>query len=189
MVNVLSAVLAAAAIAFYVLVYTMVLKRRTPQNIVWGGAAGCMPVLIGWAAVTGLAGLDALGAVRGRSSSGRRRTTGRCRCVPGRLRRRRGADAAGRARAAQVVARQIVAYSWAMVAALAAALAGRAGMTWFYAAVAAGAGCRVPLRGVRAARAGPPRRPRPRPMRLFHGSITYLSVLFLAVALDPLLHL
>ena len=40
------------AIAFYVLVYTVALKRRTPQNIVWGGAAGCMPALIGWAAVT-----------------------------------------------------------------------------------------------------------------------------------------
>ena len=48
-VNVL---LADAAIAFYVLGYTMVLKRRTSQNIVWGGAAGCMPVLIGWSAVT-----------------------------------------------------------------------------------------------------------------------------------------
>ncbi len=50
-VNVLSAMLALGAIAFYVVVYTMVLKRRTPQNIVWGGLAGCMPVLIGWAAV------------------------------------------------------------------------------------------------------------------------------------------
>lgn len=40
------------AIGFYVFVYTMALKRRTSQNIVWGGAAGCMPVLIGWAAVT-----------------------------------------------------------------------------------------------------------------------------------------
>ena len=49
----LPAVLAVAAIAFYMLIYTMVLKRRTPQNIVWGGAAGCMPVLIGWSAVTG----------------------------------------------------------------------------------------------------------------------------------------
>src|ERR1700709_2308609 len=53
LVNWLSAVLSLAAILFYVLVYTLVLKRRTPQNIVWGGAAGCMPVLIGWAAVTG----------------------------------------------------------------------------------------------------------------------------------------
>lgn len=59
-VNVLSALLADAAIAFYVLVYTMVLKRRTPQNIVWGGAAGCMPVVIGWSAVTGTVGLEAL---------------------------------------------------------------------------------------------------------------------------------
>ncbi|MCU1614872.1 MAG: protoheme farnesyltransferase, partial [Frankiales bacterium] len=50
--NVLSAILAGAAIAFYVGVYTAVLKRRTSSNIVWGGAAGCMPVLIGWSAVT-----------------------------------------------------------------------------------------------------------------------------------------
>jgi len=40
------------AIVFYVVIYTMALKRRTAQNIVWGGIAGCMPVLIGWAAVT-----------------------------------------------------------------------------------------------------------------------------------------
>src|SRR5689334_3642758 len=49
--NLLAAALAVAAILFYVLVYTLVLKRRTAQNIVWGGAAGCMPVVIGWAAV------------------------------------------------------------------------------------------------------------------------------------------
>ncbi len=51
--NWLAAALSVAAIAFYVLVYTLLLKRRTSQNIVWGGAAGCMPVVIGWAAVTG----------------------------------------------------------------------------------------------------------------------------------------
>src|ERR1700722_15213659 len=50
--NWLAGLLTLVAIAFYVIVYTMVLKRRTAQNIVWGGAAGCMPVLIGWAAVT-----------------------------------------------------------------------------------------------------------------------------------------
>ncbi len=49
----LAGLFTAIAIGFYVLVYTMLLKRRTAQNIVWGGAAGCMPVLIGWAAVTG----------------------------------------------------------------------------------------------------------------------------------------
>ena len=48
----LATLLSLVAIAFYVLVYTMALKRRTSQNIVWGGAAGCMPVFIGWAAVT-----------------------------------------------------------------------------------------------------------------------------------------
>ena len=48
----LATYLALIAIIFYVVVYTMALKQRTSQNIVWGGAAGCMPVLIGWAAVT-----------------------------------------------------------------------------------------------------------------------------------------
>lgn len=48
----LATLLALVAIAFYVLVYTMALKRRTAQNIVWGGIAGCMPVFIGWAAIT-----------------------------------------------------------------------------------------------------------------------------------------
>ncbi|MDV2475621.1 heme o synthase [Rhodococcus zopfii] len=51
--NLLAGALVVATIAFYVLVYTMVLKRRTWQNVVWGGAAGCMPVMVGWAAVTG----------------------------------------------------------------------------------------------------------------------------------------
>lgn len=49
--NPLATFLTLIAIAFYVGIYTAVLKRRTPQNIVWGGIAGCMPVLIGWAAV------------------------------------------------------------------------------------------------------------------------------------------
>jgi protoheme IX farnesyltransferase len=51
-VNTLAALFAASAIVFYVCVYTLLLKRRTSSNIVWGGAAGCFPVLIGWAAVT-----------------------------------------------------------------------------------------------------------------------------------------
>lgn len=48
----LATLFTAVAIAFYVFIYTMALKRHTSQNIVWGGAAGCMPVLIGWASVT-----------------------------------------------------------------------------------------------------------------------------------------
>jgi protoheme IX farnesyltransferase len=55
----LATLLAFIAIVFYVLVYTMALKQRTSQNIVWGGAAGCMPVLIGWAAVTNSLSLTA----------------------------------------------------------------------------------------------------------------------------------
>jgi heme o synthase len=55
--NWLAAVLADAAILFYVLVYTLGLKRRTASNIVIGGAAGCFPVLVGWAAVTGSIGV------------------------------------------------------------------------------------------------------------------------------------
>jgi heme o synthase len=53
LVNLLSAVLAVSATAFYVFVYTLWLKRRSAQNIVIGGAAGAVPVLVGWAAVTG----------------------------------------------------------------------------------------------------------------------------------------
>ena len=57
--NPLATGLTVAAIAFYVFGYTVGLKRRTSQNIVWGGIAGCMPVLIGWAAVTGTLSLTA----------------------------------------------------------------------------------------------------------------------------------
>ena len=60
LVNWLSAALADAAILFYVFVYTLALKRRTPSNIVIGGAAGCFPVLVGWSAVTGRVGLPAV---------------------------------------------------------------------------------------------------------------------------------
>lgn len=56
----LATLLSLIAIAFYVLVYTVGLKRRTSQNIVWGGAAGCMPVFIGWAAVTNSLSIPAL---------------------------------------------------------------------------------------------------------------------------------
>jgi protoheme IX farnesyltransferase len=59
-VNLLSALLAASAIAFYVFVYTIWLKRTTPQNIVIGGAAGAVPVLVAWASVTGTVQVPAL---------------------------------------------------------------------------------------------------------------------------------
>jgi protoheme IX farnesyltransferase len=59
-VNLLSAWLTLAALLFYVFVYTIAMKRTTPQNIVIGGAAGAVPALVGWAAVTGEVGLPAL---------------------------------------------------------------------------------------------------------------------------------
>ncbi|MGZ9161046.1 MAG: heme o synthase [Candidatus Limnocylindrales bacterium] len=59
-VNLLAAFLTLLAIAFYVVIYTMLLKRSTPQNIVIGGAAGALPPVIGWAAVTGDVGIPAL---------------------------------------------------------------------------------------------------------------------------------
>ncbi|MBF6435723.1 protoheme IX farnesyltransferase [Nocardia cyriacigeorgica] len=58
--NLLSGVLVVATILFYVFVYTLGLKRRTSQNVVWGGAAGCMPALVGWSAVTGTIGWPAI---------------------------------------------------------------------------------------------------------------------------------
>jgi protoheme IX farnesyltransferase len=59
-INLLAAFLTLLAIGFYVVVYTMLLKRTTPQNIVIGGAAGALPPVIGWAAVTGNVGIPAL---------------------------------------------------------------------------------------------------------------------------------
>ena len=59
-VNALAAGLTLAAAAFYVIVYTVLMKRSTPQNIVIGGAAGAVPALVGWAAVTGSVGLPAV---------------------------------------------------------------------------------------------------------------------------------
>lgn len=59
-VNILSALLTLSATLFYVFVYTKALKRSTPQNIVIGGAAGAIPPMVGWVAVTGALGLPAL---------------------------------------------------------------------------------------------------------------------------------
>ncbi|HEX6887940.1 MAG TPA: heme o synthase [Candidatus Nanopelagicales bacterium] len=184
-VNWLSALLAAMAIGFYVFIYTMLLKRRTAQNIVWGGAAGCFPVLIGWSAVTGSlawAPLVLFGivffwtpphywplALRFKADY----QAARVPMLPA------VADAGA-------VASQIVWYSWAMVA-TSLLLTPVAGMTWLYtgAAVLLGAAFLWEAYALRRrVRAGDPE---PRAMRLFHGSISYLSLLFLAVAIDPFL--
>ncbi|MEP6628849.1 MAG: heme o synthase [Lapillicoccus sp.] len=189
LVNVLSAALALGALLFYVGVYTALLKRRTPQNIVWGGAAGCMPVLVGWSAVTGsLAWAPfVLFAVvffwtppHYWPLSMKFKDDYAAAHVP----------MLPVVERFVVVARQVVAYSWAMVAA-SLLLVPVAGMGWLYLAGAVVSGALFvgeAHRLLRAARAGAGQAVL-RPMRLFHFSITYLTVLFVAVALDPLLHL
>lgn len=191
--NLLAAVLAVAAIAFYAIGYTMLLKRRTAQNIVWGGAAGCMPVLIAWAAVTGTltwtpvvlflivffwtpphywplamkfrddyaaAGVPMLPVVRTEAQ----------------------------------VAASIIRYSWVMVA-VSLVLIPIAPMGWVYGigAVILGAAfiaqsyvlrARVRSAGLASEASGSPEVVAAA-MRLFHGSITYLALLFLLVAIDP----
>jgi heme o synthase len=186
-VNWLSAGLAVTAEAFYVLVYTMLLKRRTTQNIVWGGLAGCFPALIGWTAVTGsLSWVPVILfavvffwtpphtwalALRYRD------------------------DYAGVSVpmlpvvvAAGVVSRRIVIYSWLMVA-TSLLLWPVAGTGWFYPAAASllGAFFLVESHLLQARARGTEDLSVIKPMRLFHSSNLYLSLLFVAVALDPLL--
>ena len=79
LVNWLAAALLAFTIFFYAVIYTMWLKRSTPQNIVIGGAAGAFPPVIGWAAVTGSVSSKA-SSCSSSSSCGRRRISGRSRC-------------------------------------------------------------------------------------------------------------
>jgi protoheme IX farnesyltransferase len=191
-VNGLAAALALGAILFYVCVYTMALKRRTPQNIVWGGAAGCMPVLIGWAAVTGSLSwvpVVLFGVIFFWTPP---------HYWPLSMRFRDDYAAAGVpmlpvVAQAPVVARQIVRYSWAMVA-TSLLLWPVAGTTPFYAGSATVLGAAFLLeshrlqRRVRGAVAGDLPAAALAPMRLFHWSITYLTLLFVAVAIDPLLH-
>ena len=150
----LSAHLAGATIAFYVLVYTLLLKRRTSQNVVWGGAAGCMPVMIGWSAVTGTIQWPALVmfaiiffwtpphtwalAMRYKEDY-----------------RAAGVPMLPVVATEQQVTKQILIYTWLTVAAtLALALA----TGWLYAAVAVAGGGVVPGDGPSALRRRAPRR-------------------------------
>jgi protoheme IX farnesyltransferase len=189
LVNAASAWLTAAAIGFYVVVYTLLLKRRTAQNIVWGGAAGCMPVLIGWSAVTG--GLSATPLVL-------------FLIIffwtpphywPLAMRFRDDYDRAGVPMLPVVsdrvaVARRIVGYSWVMVA-CSLALWPVAGMSPIYAAIAAVLGGLFLAESYRLLHGAHHdwSEERLRPMRLFHGSISYLTLLFVAIAIDPFLGL
>ena len=191
LVNWLSAALSLGAIVLYVGFYTMLLKRRTSQNIVWGGVAGCMPVLIGWSAVTNSLSWAALVLFM---------------IIffwtpphywPLSMRFKEEYEAAGVPMLPVVakdvaVARQVVRYSWAVIA-TSLVLVPVAGMGWVYLVVAVVSGAVFLLEAYRLlARAKAPENHTTaslKPMRLFHFSISYLTLLFLAVAIDPLLHL
>jgi protoheme IX farnesyltransferase len=183
LVNWLSAGLALAAILFYVVVYTMLLKRRTPQNIVWGGAAGCMPVLIGWSAVTGSlswAAVVLFGVIFLWTPP---------HYWPLSLKFRDDYSRAGVpmlpvVASATEVSRKIVAYSWATLAwSLLLVPLGGAGPVYAVCALVTGGWLVAEAHLLlRRARAGAQKLA---PMRLFHLSITYLTVLFVAVAVDP----
>ena len=186
-VNTLSAVLAVVAEAFYVFIYTMVLKRRTTQNIVWGGLAGCFPALIGWTAVTGeLAWTPVVLfavvffwtpphtwalALRYREDYANVDVP----MLPV-------------VATAHAVARQVVAYSWVMVATslLLWPVAGT-GPVYPVAAVLLGAVFLVEAHRLWRRAGTSDELSVISPMRLFHASNLYLSLLFVAVALDPLL--
>jgi protoheme IX farnesyltransferase len=182
--NWLAASLSLAAIVFYVVIYTLVLKRRTEQNIIWGGIAGCFPVLIGWSAVTG--SLDwppfILFLVVFLWTPPH--------YWPLSMKYREDYAAAdvpmlAVLRDRTTVGVQVVLYAWATVAA-SLLLIPIAPMGALYTAVALIAGGwfiveshRLHGRAVRGLEAAP--------MRVFHASITYLTLLFVAVGIDPLL--
>jgi protoheme IX farnesyltransferase len=187
LVNWLSAGLALVANLFYVVGYTMILKRRTTQNIVWGGAAGCFPALIGWTAVTdqlAWAPVVLFGVVffwtppHFWALAIRYRDDYAAADVP-MLPVRAGA---------RTVAKQIVAYAYLMVA-TSLLLWPVAGTSLFYplaAAVLGGAFLVESHLLLRRSEASD-NVVDLKPMRLFHWSNMYLSLLFVAVALDPLL--
>jgi len=182
--NLLSGLLAVATIAFYVFVYTLLLKRRTSQNVVWGGAAGCMPVMIGWSAVTGTIGWPTLVMFAIIFFWTPPHTWALA------MRYKDDYKAAGVPMLPAVaterqVTKQILVYTWLTVlATLALALA----TGWLYAAVAFVAGVwflAMAHQLYAGVRAGEP----VKPLRLFLQSNNYLAVVFCALALDSVVAL
>ena len=177
--NLLSAHLAAATIAFYVLIYTLLLKRRTSQNVVWGGAAGCMPVMIGWSAATGTVGWQALVMFAIIFFWTPPHTWALA------MRYKEDYAAAGVPMLPVVaterqVTTQIVVYTWLTVAATL-ALVPAAG--WLYASVAVLAGAWF-LTLAHRLHAGVRRGEAVTPLKLFLLSNNYLSAVFCALAVD-----
>ena len=182
--NLVASALTLAAILLYVVFYTMILKRRTTQNIVWGGVAGCMPVVIGWSVVTGSLDWPALLLflvvffwTPPHYWPLSMKFTGDY--------QRAGVPMLGAVAGATTVAKHGLVYA-ALTVATSLALVPVASMGWFYTAAAVASGGWFLYECVMLVRlSARPREGRRRAMRVFHGSITYLSVLFLAVAIDP----
>jgi protoheme IX farnesyltransferase len=189
LVNPLSATLSLTAILYYVFVYTLGLKRRTAQNIVWGGVAGCLQVFIGWSAVR-----DELGwapfvlflvlffwtpphywplSMKVKDDY-----------------ERVGVPMLPVVAGNQVVARQIVIYSWVMVATSLTLWWPLGDTSWLYplVAVVLGAFWLKEAHGLHARAKAGVTGAKLKEMRLFHWSITYATLLFLTVAIDPFLH-
>ena len=184
-VNWMSAALAAAANLLYVVFYTMILKRRTSQNIVWGGIAGCFPVLIGWSSVTGTVSWTAIllflviffwtpphyWPLADRFSKDSRNA---------------GVPMLPTVSSRTTVARQMIGHTLAMItASLGIIPLGHTG--WVYAVTAVAAGgwfLYLVLRYARRTARGLTGKALA-PMSVFHGSITYLTVLFVGLAIDP----
>jgi heme o synthase len=182
--NLLSGLLAVATIAFYVFVYTLLLKRRTSQNVVWGGAAGCMPVMIGWSAVTGGIAWPALAMFAIIFLWTPPHTWALA------MRYKEDYKAAGVPMLPAVaterqVTKQILVYTWLTVlATLVLALA----TGWLYAAVAVVAGgwfLAMAHQLYAGVRAGEP----VKPLRLFLQSNNYLALVFCALAVDSVIAL
>jgi protoheme IX farnesyltransferase len=185
LVNLLAAALSLAAILFYVFIYTLLLKRRTPQNIVWGGAAGSMPVLIGWAAVTNDLSPAAwvLFLIIFLWTPPH--------YWPLSLRYKQDYTNAGVpmlpvVRNSQTVGFQIVLYAWALVASTLMLIpVAQMGLVYTITAMITGSWFLFEsYKLFRQSTIGEIANP----MRLFHGSISYLTVLFAAIAVDPLLY-
>ncbi|MHA7273998.1 heme o synthase [Arthrobacter sp. Bz4] len=182
--NPLTAGLGVVAIFFYVVIYSLILKRRTPQNIVWGGAAGCMPVLIAWAAVTNTIEWPAVVLFliiflwtppHYWPLSMKYSDDYNAAKVP----------MLGAIAGARVVSVQVVLYAYATVAcSLLLIPVGGAGWVFTVAALAAGIWFlsethklhTSAVRGTVTDKGS---------MKVFHGSISYLTVVFLALAIDP----
>ncbi|MBP1325239.1 protoheme IX farnesyltransferase [Leucobacter exalbidus] len=182
--NLLAAGLGAAAIFFYVVIYTLLLKRHSEQNIIWGGIAGCFPVLIGWAAVTGSLDWAAWAffliiflwtpahywplSLRYRDDYAAA-----------------GVPMLGVVRGRVTVGLQTILYTWATVAS-SLLLIPFGPMGWTYTVVALVSGAYFLIEAHKLY-SNVIRGEEGQPMKVFHASITYLSVLALAIAIDPLL--